>query len=110
MDILISRYSKREKILVRREKINKVAVFTEGEIYDNRDDVIIIIIIIIIINILAGKLTRKRLLGTPSPRWEGNFRIDLKEAGISTRNWADSDQNKEHWRGLVNVTLNLRVP
>ena len=28
--------------------------------------------------ILAGKLTGKRLLGRPRPRWEDNIRIDLK--------------------------------
>ena len=51
--------------------------------------------------ILTGKPTGKRLLGRPRCRWEDNIRMDLKEIGINTRNWVDSD--------FVNVALNLRV-
>ena len=36
--------------------------------------------------------------------------MDLKEIDICTRNWVDSAQDKEYWRTLVNVALNLRVP
>ena len=60
--------------------------------------------------ILTGKPTGKRSLGTPRRRWEENIRMDLKEIGISTRNWIDSAQDRDYWRALVNATLNLRVP
>ena len=36
--------------------------------------------------------------------------MDLEELGISAGNWADSAQDKNYWRALVNTTLNLRVP
>ena len=31
-------------------------------------------------------------LGRPKRRWEDNIRMDIKEIGISTRNWVDSAQ------------------
>ena len=52
------------------------------------------------------KPTGKRPLGRPRRRWEDNIRIDLKGIGINTRNWVDSAQDRDHWRALVNVTLN----
>jgi len=35
--------------------------------------------------------------------------MDLKEIGISMRNWVDSAHDTGYWRALVNVTLNLWV-
>ena len=61
------------------------------------------------IKILTGKPTGKRPLGSPRCRWEDNIRIDLKEMGISTRNWIDSAQCRDYWRALVNAALNLQV-
>ena len=56
--------------------------------------------------ILAGR----RPLGRPRRRWEDNIRMDLEEKGINAGNWVDSAQDRDYWRALVNVTLNLRVP
>ena len=36
--------------------------------------------------------------------------MDLKEMGISTRNWVDSSQDRDYWRALLNAALSLRVP
>ena len=36
--------------------------------------------------VLTGKPTRKRPLGTPRRRWEDNIRIDLEEIGIKEGN------------------------
>ena len=52
----------------------------------------------------------KRPLGRPRHRWEHNIRMDLKEIGISTRNWVDLAQDRVYWGTLVNMALNLRVP
>ena len=46
--------------------------------------------------ILTGKPTGKMLLGRPKRRWEDNIRIYLKEIGVSTRNWADSAQDRDY--------------
>ena len=54
-------------------------------------------------------LTGKRHLGRPRHRWEDNIRMDFKEIGVSTRNWVDSTQDRDYWRALVNLALNLRV-
>ena len=55
---------------------------------------------------LTGKLTGKR----PRRRWEDNISMDLEEIGINAGNWIDSARNRDYWRALVNVALNLRVP
>ena len=36
--------------------------------------------------------------------------MDLKEIGINTRNWVDLTQDRDYWRVLVYVALNLQVP
>ena len=58
--------------------------------------------------ILTDKPTGKRPLGRPRRRWEDNIRMDLEEIGWG--NWVDSDQDRNYWRALVNVALNLRDP
>ena len=60
--------------------------------------------------ILTGKLTAKEPLGRSRRIWEDINRMDLKEIGINTRKWVDWIQDREYWRVLVNVALNLRVP
>ena len=60
--------------------------------------------------ILTGKPTGKRTLGRPWHRWENNIRMDLKEMGVNTRNWVYLAQDRDYFRVLVIVALNLRVP
>ena len=62
------------------------------------------------VNIITGKSTENRPLGRPRRRLEDNIRMDLKEIGIFTRNWLNSDQDRDYWRALVNAALNLRIP
>ena len=59
--------------------------------------------------ILTVTPSGKRPLGRPRRRWENNVRMDLKVIGINTRNWVDSGQDRDYWRALVNVALNLWV-
>ena len=59
--------------------------------------------------ILTGKPTGKRPLGRSRHIWVDNIRMNLKEIGINTRNWIDLAQNRDFWRALMNVALNLRV-
>ena len=62
------------------------------------------------LRIVTGTPAGKRPLRRPRHRWEDNIRVDLKEIGINTRNWVDMAQDKDYWKTLVNVALNLRVP
>ena len=59
---------------------------------------------------VTGKPTGKRPLGRPRRRWEDNIRMDLEEIGINSANWVDLAQDKDYWRALANVALNLWVP
>ena len=36
--------------------------------------------------------------------------MDLEEIGINAGNWVDSGEDRDYWRAIVNVALNLRVP
>ena len=60
--------------------------------------------------ILTVKPTGKKPLGRPRRKWEDNIRMDLEEIGINAGNWVDSAQDRNYWRALVNVALNLQVP
>ena len=60
--------------------------------------------------ILTGTPTGKRPLERPSCRLEDNIRMDLKEVCINMRNWIEFAQDRDYWRALVNVALNIRVP
>ena len=39
----------------------------------------------------------------------GQYKMDLKEIGINMRNWVDLAQDRDYWRALVDVALNLWV-
>ena len=45
---------------------------------------------------LAGTTTRKIPLGRSRRGWEDYIRMDLKEIGISTRNWVNSTQDRDY--------------
>jgi len=60
--------------------------------------------------ILTGKPTRKRPLGRPRHRWEDNIRMDIEEISINVGNRVNLAQDRNYWRALVYVALNLRVP
>jgi hypothetical protein len=52
----------------------------------------------------VGKPEGKRLLGRPRRRWVDNMKMDLLEI-----EWGGVTQDRDKWRALVNVVLNLRV-
>ena len=59
--------------------------------------------------------SRRIVLATPfitrsKHRCENNIRMDLEEIGINVGNWVYSAQDRDYWRALVNVALNLRLP
>ena len=42
-------------------------------------------------------------------RWEDNIMMDLQEAGCGGVDWIALAQDRDRWRALVNVVMNLRV-
>ena len=63
-----------------------------------------------VFKILTGTPTGKRPLGRPRRRSEDNIRMKLKEIGVNRRNWVDSAQDRDYWRGLMNAAFNFWVP
>ena len=60
--------------------------------------------------ILMGKPEGKRPLGRPRRRWKDNSKMDLQVVGCGDMDWIDLAQDRDRWRALVNVVMNLRVP
>jgi hypothetical protein len=60
--------------------------------------------------VLVGKPEGKSLLGRPRRRCEDNFRMDLREVGCGCVDWMELAQDRDRWRALVSVVMNLRIP
>jgi hypothetical protein len=59
--------------------------------------------------VLVGKPEGRRPLARPRLRWEDNIKMDLKEVGWGGMDWIDMDQDRDRWRALVSVVMNLWV-
>ena len=57
--------------------------------------------------VLVGKPERKRPLGRPRCRWEDNIYMDLQEVGCGGMDWIELAQDRDRWRAVVNVVMNL---
>jgi hypothetical protein len=57
--------------------------------------------------ILVGKPEGKRPLGRPRRRWVDNIKMDVREIGWDVVDWIDMAQDRDQWRALVNMVLNL---
>jgi len=60
--------------------------------------------------VLVWRPERKRPLGRPRRRWDGNIKMDLREIGIDGVNWIQLAQDRIQWRACVNTVMNLRGP
>jgi hypothetical protein len=60
--------------------------------------------------ILVGRPEGKRTSGRPRRRKVDNIKMDLGETGWDGINWIGLAQARDKWRGLVNATMNVRVP
>jgi hypothetical protein len=49
----------------------------------------------------------KRPLGRPRRRWEDNIKMDLQEVEFEGTDWIELVQDRDSWRALVNVVMNL---
>ena len=59
--------------------------------------------------VLVRKPEGKRPLGRPRRRWEDNIKMDLWEVG-GGGDWMELVQDRDRWRALVNMVMNIRVP
>ena len=60
--------------------------------------------------VLVGKPVGKRPLGRPTLRWEDNIKMDPQEVGCGAMDWIELAQDRDRWRALLNMVMNLRVP
>jgi len=60
--------------------------------------------------VLVGRPEGKTPLGRPRRRWEDNIKMALQEVGCGGMDWIDLAQDRDRWRALVSVVMNLRVP
>jgi hypothetical protein len=59
--------------------------------------------------ILVGKPEGKRPIGRPRRRWVSNIKMVLREIERGGMDWIDLAQDRDQWRALVNVVMNVRV-
>ena len=59
--------------------------------------------------VLVGKPEGRRPLERPRRRWADNIRMDLQEVGCVYMDWIGLAQDRDKWRMLVSVVMNLRV-
>jgi len=60
--------------------------------------------------VLVGKPKGKRPMGRPRRRWVDNIKMDLQELGEGCGDWMELAQDRDRWRTLVSMVINLRVP
>jgi hypothetical protein len=60
--------------------------------------------------ILVGKPEGKHPLGRPRCRWLDNIKMDLREIGQDGMDWIDLAQDRNMWRTLLTIVINLWVP
>jgi hypothetical protein len=57
-----------------------------------------------------GRPEGKTILRRPIRRWQYNIKMDLREIGWGGMDWSQLAQDRDQWRVLVNMVINLRVP
>ena len=45
-----------------------------------------------------------------SRKWEDNIKMDRQEVGCGGLDWIEQARDRDRWRALVNVVINLLVP
>jgi transcription termination factor 2 len=60
--------------------------------------------------ILVEKPEGKRPLGRPRRRWKDDIKIDLSKTGLGDVDWIHQALDRDRWRVLVKMVMNLLVP
>jgi hypothetical protein len=60
--------------------------------------------------VLEEKAEGTRLLQRPRRRWEDHIKMDLRETGWGDTEWIYLAQNRDQWRAVVKMVMNLWVP
>jgi hypothetical protein len=63
-----------------------------------------------ICGVLVGEPKEKKLLERPRHRWEDNIKINLQEVVCGGMDCIKLAQDRDMWRALLNVVMNLWVP
>jgi hypothetical protein len=64
---------------------------------------------ILVYSVLMGKSEGKRLLGSPTHRWEDNIKINLRGIQWGCLDWIHLALDRDQWIALVNTVMNLRL-
>jgi hypothetical protein len=59
--------------------------------------------------VLVGRPEGKTPLGILRRIWEDNIKMDLTEVGWTGMDWIYPPEDKNSWRTIVNVVMNLRA-
>jgi hypothetical protein len=58
---------------------------------------------------IGVKARRKETTTKKRRRWVYNIKIDLREIGWDGVDWIDLAQDRDQWRALVKIAMNIRV-
>jgi transcription termination factor 2 len=61
-------------------------------------------------NILVGWPEGRRPLGRPRHRWQDNKKMDLGEIEFGDVDWINLAQDRDRWRAVVSMVMNVQVP
>jgi hypothetical protein len=59
--------------------------------------------------VLVGKPVVKRPLERPRRRWNDGIKMDFRETGYKGVEWIHLAQDRDRWRALVYMVMNLRI-
>ena len=57
--------------------------------------------------VLVGKPEGRRPCERPRPRWEDNIKMDLQEVGCGGLDLIELAEDRDRWRALVTIVMNL---